>query len=309
MLGPVGSWLWNAEERRPRALVRIGLHGLGLVLAGTSFWLMVATLSVAAGWPRVGLAFFGWWYPIQAIVVIGVTLAAVSALDRREPSMLGIGRRPGYLGDLAFGVGIGAACMASIAIVEDLAGWARYVPLEIDRERAWDVVVVIDVFVCVAIIEELVSRGYHLRNLEDGLSGARGTRWARGGALALSSVVFGVAHAGNPDASALAVLNIAIGGAFLGIGALLQGDLALPLGVHFGWNLAQCLFGMPVSGNRWPLEAALFERVELGPDAITGGAFGPEGGSSGLCAMAFGALLTIAWIRARARAGQSARRE
>jgi hypothetical protein len=49
-------------------------------------------------------------------------------------------------------------------------------------------------------------------------------------------------------------------------------------GIHAVWNWAQGnLFGFEVSGQA-AAGGTLFNFMEIGPDVITGGPFGPEGG-------------------------------
>jgi hypothetical protein len=114
-----------------------------------------------------------------------------------------------------------------------------------------------------------------------------------------SAVVFGLAHASNDGATFVSTVNVSLaGGALLSAGFVLSGDLAFSIGVHFAWNLAQCFFGMPVSGFVVE-QAALVSRTTEGADLWTGGAFGPEASVLGLSAMLLGTGLAIAWARVR----------
>jgi membrane protease YdiL (CAAX protease family) len=286
--------VWNAEERRPRALVRIAVHAV-----------LVTLVLVLIG------RFSPWWrgtpwgiplaFGLETAGVFGVTWLAARALDRRPFAALGLMPRPGYALDLALGVLIGGACMGAIALVEIAFGWASYAP----RIDAWGEIApatgrALVVFGAIAIVEEVISRGYHLVNLAEGLAcGPVPRPRAVALAVALSSAGFGLAHAWNPSATLLSTALIACGGVLLAVGFLTQGDLAIPIGVHFGWNYFQNLFDMPVSGQDDYAGAAIVVRTELGPDLATGGAFGPEGGLTGLGGMLLGIALTLAWVRAR----------
>lgn len=153
-------------------------------------------------------------------------------------------------------------------------------------------------FFSVGIYEELVSRGYVLRTLAEGMSlrpfGPRGGLLL---AFVLSSLVFGLLHQGNPNATPLlTTLNLALAGMFLGLGYVLTGELAISIGIHMTWNMFQGLvFGFPVSGL--PPRVSLISIQQSGPEAWTGGAFGPEGGLVGILALVAGSLLILAWVR------------
>lgn len=286
--------VWNAEERRPRALVRIAIFGVlvGLAMGAVGLLSMFVDRSLEA------LAAL---YALQMVLVLGVSFVVARAIDRRPFAELGIAPRRGYLLDLAFGVALGGVCMGTIAIVEDALGWGAYA---LRSEALGEAVLpawgsVLTIFVAVGVIEELVFRGYPMLNLSEGLPGMGARRdVAITVAVVLTSLAFGIAHGDNPGASWTAVAFIAFGGMFLAIGLVLQGDLAIPIGAHFGWNFFQNLFGMQVSGQRFG-DASLLRREELGPDLATGGAFGPEAGLEGLAAMCLGIVLTLLWVRLR----------
>jgi hypothetical protein len=107
-------------------------------------------------------------------------------------------------------------------------------------------------------------------------------------------------HIFNPNAGLVSSFNIFLAGLLLlGVGRLLTGELAIPIGVHITWNFVQGnVLGFPVSGvdYRW---ATVFATQQHGPELWTGGAFGPEAGLLGVLAMLLGALLTILWVRWR----------
>ena len=292
LVARVGSALWNHEERRPRALVRIAIFTVMIVVA------MVVAFAFAA---LVG----GSWATMltaQAALVVLVSAAAARWVDRRPFSELGLAPRRGYLADLAFGVALGGVCMGAIAGVEIALGWGRYALRGEAIADLWSAAPAwgeaLALFVAVAISEELTFRGYPLVNLSEGMPGFGARRdVAVTVAVLLTSIAFGVAHASNPGATEIAVAYVAFGGMFLAIGLVLQGDLAIPIGAHLGWNYFQNLLGMQVSGQT--LGGALLAREELGPDVATGGVFGPEAGLEGLAAMVIGIALTLLWVRAR----------
>lgn len=292
MLWPI----WNAEERRPRALVRLAIYVVLVALV------MLASSFVASFFGR-GVGAMSVYFGVQALGVLGVTTLCARAIDRRPLASVGLMPRRGYLLDLSFGVLLGGICMGAIALFELALGWARFAPRFAETAALEGALPAfgssLTVFVSVALIEELTFRGYALPNLREMLPARLPPDQAVTLAVVLSSLAFGLAHAANPHASAMATAYVAFGGAFLALGLVVQGDLAIPIGAHFGWNFFQNLFGMQVSGQTWLDGASLLQRVELGPDVATGGAFGPEAGLEGLAAMVLGIALTLGWLRAR----------
>ena len=94
----------------------------------------------------------------------------------------------------------------------------------------------------VAWWEEIVFRGYFLQNLIAGM----GLKWA----IIISSLVFGITHGINPDATVLGSLLIALLTPQLIYAYLKTGQLWLPIGLHLGWNFFQAsVFGFASSGQ------------------------------------------------------------
>lgn len=296
MLARLARPVWNAEERRPRALVRIAIFAVLNALA-------IGAVGLLSMFLERSLEALAALYALEMALVLGISFVVARAVDRRPFGELGLAPRRGYVLDLAFGVSLGGVCMGAIALVESALGWGDYGLRHADVTElasslpAWGSVITI--FVAVAVFEELAFRGYPVINLSEGLPwlGAR-RDVAITIAVVLTSIAFGVAHGGNPGASVTAVAFIAFGGMFLVLGLVLQGDLAIPIGAHFGWNFFQNFLGMQVSGQGFR-DASLLERRELGPDLATGGAFGPEAGLEGLAAMCLGIVLTLLWVRLR----------
>ncbi len=123
-----------------------------------------------------------------------------------------------------------------------------------------------------ALSEELGFRGYIFQRVEWSL----GTR----GGLVLMSLLFAAAHFSNPGMTGttrvLAALNIFLAGVLLGLAYLGTRSLALPLGLHLGWNWCQgSLLGFGVSGTQ--AQGCFVPVPHAGPLWVTGGAFGLEG--------------------------------
>lgn len=215
-------------------------------------------------------------------------------LDKRQLSDYGLSLgQLSWWRDLLFGAGLGALLMTFIFLVEQALGWVRITETfaSPDDTAFWAAILLpVITFLCVGIYEELLFRGYQFINIAEGFNLPQlGERSAILLAWLLTSVFFGVAHALNPNATLLSTLYISFAGIMLGIGYVLSGSLAIPIGLHITWNFFQAnVFGFPVSGMD---RSATFLAIEQsGPELWTGGAFGPEGGLMGLLAMLVGTL-------------------
>lgn len=313
---------WNPEQRRLRALWRLAIQALlsgaaivvlgmlaGLALAA---WLVsqpggAALVGDPAALQRAMLS-----YPLYRLVNMGITLVAIVGsvalagrfLDRRRFADFGFHLGRGWWLDLAFGMALGAALMGCIFLAEWAAGWLTIAGTLHAPDTQPFVPAILSAllgFVAVGFYEELFSRGYELRNLAEGLTGRLlGERGAIVVAWLLSSSFFGLLHAGNPNATPVSTASLVGAGLFLGLGYVLTGELAIPIGLHIGWNFGQGnVFGFPVSGTQaGPTFIAI---AQGGPELWTGGAFGPEAGLIGLAAILAGSAMIVLWVRARRR--------
>jgi membrane protease YdiL (CAAX protease family) len=303
----VRALLWNDAERRPRALLRVLLLVVvaALLAIGTSLGATVGFGSLRA-WLSTA---FGEAVATTVGAVVGIaltggaiTLAVLIAgryIDRRHLRDFGLRLDRDWWLDCGFGLALGAALMTLLFLVSLAVGWVR-VTGTLQPRSGFPVrfLGLVAIFVVVGVYEELLLRGYLLTNAAEGLVGHLGARGAVVGATVLSSLVFGLAHANNPNATAVSVVAIVLAGVMLAAGYVLTGELAVPIGLHTTWNLFQGgVYGFPVSGLG--VGASVVAVEETGPDLLTGGAFGPEAGLIGLGAMVVGTVAIAAWVRWR----------
>jgi uncharacterized protein len=290
---------WNPKERRVRALWR--LITLMVVIGGAG--LAIRTTGLL---PERGTRGF---YVVAGAVQVLVALVAVwlvgRLLDRRLFRDFGFSLDRQWWADLGFGLLLGALLMSAVFLAEWALGWVRVTGVfrtTVPGEPFGHAILLpAFLFLGVGLLEELLARGYVLRNAAEGLA----FRWLggrRGGlilACLMSSALFALGHADNPNATWVSAVNIFFAGVLLALGFMLTGQLAIPIGLHITWNFFQAsVFGFPVSGvSRF--RTTFLATEQTGPEAWTGGAFGPEAGLTGLVAMGLGALLTLAWVRGR----------
>lgn len=119
--------------------------------------------------------------------------------------------------------------------------------------------------------EEIMLRGYMLPRI--------GAKFGRGMAVGLTSLLFGLLHAGNIGFSPLALVNLILIAVFFALLSIHTGEIFTVCAAHTAWNFAQGnLFGLYVSGADG---AARIIHTKYSADSIhwlTGGQFGPEGG-------------------------------
>lgn len=143
--------------------------------------------------------------------------------------------------------------------------------------------------------EELLIRGYLFTVLR--------RLWGWQGAIAITSLSFGLIHLANPGASVLSILNVVLAGVFLGMVLVRTGSLYAAWAAHAAWNFTLAgILHADVSGVTLG-EMAKYQMVDRGPAWLTGGVWGPEGGiaaSLGLLA----AIVVVARFIGTSKDGQ-----
>ena len=283
-----------------------------LVNLGVVSWLLVRSgPGVLTSWGRSVSDLIGYSeiFLISNLASVAAALLTVwlagRLLDRRSFRDFGFRLDAGWWLDLFFGMVLGALLMTGIFLTQLVLGWAKVTGSfeaaggSAGAPFALAILLPLAAFVCVGVAEETVFRGYGLRNAAEGLGSILGPRVAVLAAWGLTSLFFGMLHAFNPNATVLSTVNIVLAGVLLGIGYVLTGQLAIPIGLHVTWNFFQGnVFGFPVSGLE-PVGAVFLSIGQDGPVIWTGGAFGPEGGLLVTAAIPAGCLLISAWVRLR----------
>lgn len=254
----------------------VGFALLGAILA-TLLVMAAAELGVLGG--AVGLG-------VQGVVMLAAFGAATLVVGRYALRLSGTDLRwrqvgsPG--GGFLVGGALGAATALAALLMSVLAG-ARWLPdTGGAAEYAAQVALTLVVLAPAALAEEVVFRGVPLVLLA--------AAFGRPAAVIVTSALFGVAHLGNPGISALAVVNIALAGAFLAMAFYLPGGIWTAWGAHLGWNGLLAALDAPVSGL--PFVIPLLDYDPDGPRWLTGGSFGPEGGFIATLALAVATAAT-----------------
>ncbi|PKP08447.1 MAG: CPBP family intramembrane metalloprotease [Bacteroidetes bacterium HGW-Bacteroidetes-3] len=144
-----------------------------------------------------------------------------------------------------------------------------------------EIIISILLFIIVAIMEEVLLRGYVLKNLM--------VSFNKYVALIVSSILFSLMHGFNPNIDLFAFINLFLAGIFLGISYIHTKNLWFPIALHLSWNLFQTIFGFNVSGQD---TYSVIEFTMIEQNLLNGGAFGFEGSILAVIAM----LITIVGI-------------
>lgn len=222
-----------------------------------------------------------------------ITWLARQRIDRRSFTSLGLELTSASWRELGFGLLLGAVLMGLIFTSQLVSNSLVVEGSAFDLGLAEVVTRILSTLALMLLVgyyEELVFRGYILQNLVEGA----GLVWA----LVISSILFGGLHLINPNATGFTLASITGAGLLMAYGWIATGRLWLPIGLHIAWNFFQgAIFGFPVSGIE--IQGLLVLR-DMGPEWLTGGKFGPEGGLIVLPAMALGAL-AIWWYRRKTK--------
>jgi membrane protease YdiL (CAAX protease family) len=194
-----------------------------------------------------------------------------------------------------FGIGwlAGMAAIATTCGLLFISGLLHFVPA-IVAGGGWlgAAVRVTLVLLPAALAEEMATRGYLLTVLRERM-GARA-------AVITTSVGFGLLHLTNPGWTLVSLSVVMLAGVFLATVRLALGSMYAAWMAHLAWNWVMAVpLHAYVSGQR--LEAPGYRAVAAGPEWLSGGRWGPEGG----LVAALGLIAGLAYFHARRRREES----
>jgi membrane protease YdiL (CAAX protease family) len=281
------------EERHLRSGWRLAIFSVAFLIAvqltrALLFW----GIAFALGRSVIELSNSNWAFAAgHGSILISATLVgwACGALMEELPfQALGCSPHRGWLRNLGLGSALGAATLFLAAL---LATVTRGIHFRFDTagERAIGETLAMSavLFVFAAAAEEILFRGYPLQTLT-----RANLAWL---GVLLTSVPFAAVHLNNPHAvPGFTFVNTALAGVWLAVAYLRTRSLWLPLGLHWAWNWAQAsLLGLPVSGIERIAPAPLLHAMNAGPDWLTGGSYGIEGGAA--CTVALLVSTLVIW--------------
>jgi len=173
--------------------------------------------------------------------------------------------------EFIIGIVIGAFIMTTAYSLLLILGEINFQSVNFDFK---EIILSILTFTIVSVMEEVLFRGYILKNLMISFN--------KYIALIVSSILFSLAHGFNPNIDLFGLTNIFLAGILLGISYIHTKNLWFPIALHLSWNFFQTIFGFNVSGQK---SYSLIEFSIPENNIINGGEFGFEGSILSLIAM------------------------
>ena len=209
--------------------------------------------------------------PLQQFIISVFSLigtAGIVALFYKyvdQKQLLSIGFTKGsILKDIVWGIALGMVLITGGFLILTTTG---QISISTVQFNARDFIFSFLLFVCVAISEELFSRGYFLTNLMASMNKYL--------ALGISALLFCLLHIANSNVTFLSMTNIFLAGILLGLPFIYTRQLWFPIALHFSWNFFQGpVFGYSVSGTK---TSAIFITKYSEANIWNGGEFGFEG--------------------------------
>lgn len=230
-----------------------------------------------------------WLQYCQLFLFIASAFAMYSWFERKKGWSLGLKQKNAGLFALQ-GLAAGIILMAISAVLIWAFGGISWETASWNQELVLSLLKGIALYVCVAVSEEIFSRGY--------VQGLLRYHYGSTPAILVSSILFAFLHSFNPGVfdSPFPILNIFFAGVIMALARELTGGLWWPIGLHMTWNFFQgYVFGFNVSGTE-PVPSVL-RATDNGPSWLSGAAFGAEGSAVATAILIIGTIAVYYFYR------------
>jgi membrane protease YdiL (CAAX protease family) len=212
-------------------------------------------------------------------------------VERRSLATLGLvgaDRLRKHLTGIAVGIGMAGLVVLSIWLAGGYISGDLFPAFASPVSLFWIAVLLVG-FTLQSGVEEFIFRGWVLS--------AATRRWNVPGGFIASSVAFTLLHI-TPRSHARELVMTFVFGIFACAWAWRVGSIWGVMGWHAGWNWFTGVgFAVPITGLDVHLPALVVKLTPNGPDALTGGADGPEGSLFTLAILSVATLLLLLWPR------------
>ncbi len=249
------------------------------------FFLVLGSLTL----PAILVAnHYGWEVSMlmQALIVVAANFVSQSLRRKPMTEISGI-LNSIWVKNFGIGLGIGAALMLIPAGLLYLGGWVTWQATSFDLNTVMQAA---GLFLCVAVAEEFLFRGFLFQRLGNGF-----------GYVASQLVMAGyflLTHMNNPgmigSTRMIASVNIFLASILFGYAFIKTKSLAMPLAIHFMANFVQgTVLGFGVSGGE---QTGLLKPIfNQAPQWLTGGSFGLEASLPGLICVLLALVVMGIW--------------
>ncbi|MBQ5396115.1 MAG: CPBP family intramembrane metalloprotease [Alistipes sp.] len=200
---------------------------------------------------------------LNNIFPVLIVLMYVRYGEKRTISSLGFTPK-NWIKSYLQGALIGVLLIAGVAVLSILFGEIEFVGLS--KSYSLVALVATSLLSIVNVREELIFRGWFLTTPYSVDNPAKAIVW--------SSIVFGLIHCGNPNVTALSIVNLILFSVLLSEIFLICKNIWVVAAIHTVWNFLQGkILGLPVSGSKSNTRLLDFN---IAPNSLTDG-FGLEG--------------------------------
>lgn len=278
------SVFFSPGQQKLRAPWRILIFVLVWVAVTLVAATLVQGLQGVAALTGLGSILYYW---IDFIAVLVATFVSLYWVDGLRWNFVLMGRASAQPALLTSGFLIGMVAIGVPCVVLLLMHELRVVPA---ASGSWPVAAAqMALFLLpAAAAEELLMRGYIFSVLRESIG------WKN--TLIATSIVFGLLHLRNPGADPETITAVIIAGFFLGTILLVTESQYAAWMAHFAWNWTMAA-GLHTSVSGLGVTAPNYHVIDSGPDWLTGGSWGPEGG----VAAALGMFAFLFYLHARYR--------
>jgi membrane protease YdiL (CAAX protease family) len=192
----------------------------------------------------------------------------MSRVDRQPVTAYGLGRVNRWR-NLLSGIAAGFLVLSALAGILRVSGGYTFSAGDVEGAEVWKWAAYWGVFfVAVGFMEELVTRGYPLFAIAQGIG-----FWP---SAVLLSIVFGLGHLGNKGEELTGIVNAVVAGLVFAFSLRWTGTLWWAIGAHMSWDWGESFFyGVADSGIVSPHH--FLTGTPAGPAWLSGGTVGPEG--------------------------------
>jgi membrane protease YdiL (CAAX protease family) len=191
----------------------------------------------------------------------------VRIYERGQLSALGLGWTKASSREFLLGMGSGAGAACLVLLLPVAAGMASFEKVPGSEHIVASLAFVSIVLLFGAFGEEMLFHGYAFQLLIRRIGGFA--------TILPAAVIFGFAHMDNPNRNLLGIVNTMLWGLVFGYAYLRTSALWLPIGLHFGWNVALPMLGANLSG--FTMGVTGYALHWKAGDLWSGGGYGPEG--------------------------------